>query len=267
MQVFADDGARIEVRAAGDAAADAIVLIHGFPLSHEIWQAQVEALSRAYRVLAPDLRGMGASSVTDGPYLMDALAADVAALLDALEIERAAIAGHSAGGYVALAFARMFTERVTHLGLVCSRLSADSADQAAARRALADRIEREGDVEPAVEAYVPRLFAPWTPQRDAGIVERVYAIARKTDPRGAAALLRGMALRVCADDVAADLPVPAAVIAGGSDAIVPLEESETIASAFPRGRLAVCERSGHLAMLEEPERVTAALEALLADHG
>ena len=63
----------------------------------------------------PILRGAGNSSAPEGPYLMESLAADVALLLDSLGIERASLVGHSMGGYVALAFARMFTERVARL--------------------------------------------------------------------------------------------------------------------------------------------------------
>ena len=70
------------------------------------------------------------------------LAGDLAAILDAMAIERAAIVGHSLGGFVALAFARMYTERVTRLALICSRLAADSPEIAGFRNDLADRLEQ-----------------------------------------------------------------------------------------------------------------------------
>ena len=101
------------------------------------------------RVVRPNLRGTVKSERVDGPYLMERLAADVAAVLDALGIERAAVAGHSLGGYVAMAFARMFAERVSRIALICSRLAADTPEQAAARRDLADRVERENSVQPS----------------------------------------------------------------------------------------------------------------------
>src|SRR6476469_142653 len=94
--------AHLDVDERGD--GDAIVLLHGFPLTRDIWDAQTDALASSHRVVRPDLRGMGRSDVTAGPYWMEALAGDVAAMLDALGIERATIVGHSLGGYVALAF-------------------------------------------------------------------------------------------------------------------------------------------------------------------
>ena len=264
MQVFADDGARVDVRIDG-VNGDPIVLLAGFPLARDIWDICAQSLARSHRVVRPDLRGVGSSSVPDGPYLMDLLAADVAAMLDALGIERATIVGHSVGGYVALAFARMFTERIARFGLVCSRLAADTPDQAAARQQLADRVELERTIEPVIEAYLPRLFASQTLHERPELFESACALARRNDPRGAAALLRGMALRNAADDIAPDLKMPMVMVAGGADAVLGTEEARAIATAFARGRLHLCERSGHLPMLEEPGAVIEALERLLSE--
>lgn len=259
MQVFADDGARIDVRVDGRQGSNAVVLIHGFPLTRAIWDAQCVALAASSYVIRPDLRGAGASSVPEGPYLMETLAADVAALLDALGIERATLVGHSMGGYVVLAFARMFTERVARLALISSRLAADAPEQATARRTLATRVERERSIEPVVESYLPRLFAPQTRAQRPEVVERAYAIARQNDPLGAAATLRGAALRASSEDIAGDLGVPALIIAGACDRVVPIEESRAIAERFLQARLAVCDSSGHLPMLEQPDCVSDAL--------
>lgn len=264
MQVLVDDGVALAVRTDGANDAEAVVLIHGFPLAKEIWDAQAQSLARAHRVVRPDLRGMGASSVPPGPYLMETLASDIAAVLDALAIERATLVGHSLGGYVALAFARMFSERVRRMALVCSRLGADDRERAAARLELADRVEREGSIDPVLDAFVPRLFSPERYAAQEEIVAQVRALASRTDPAGAAAALRGMALRDSAQDIAADLDLPVTIVAGGCDATIPAQEAAEIARAFAQGELVECPRSGHLPMLEEPAAVTEALERLLA---
>lgn len=259
MQVFGDDGSRVDVRVDGS-NGDAVVMIHGFPLTRDIWDAQAQVLARTHRVVRPDLRGMGASSVPDGPYLMESLASDVAAALDALAIERAALVGHSLGGYVALAFARMYTENVSRLALVCSRIAADTQEIAENRRKTADSIEREVALPTEMTTC---LLAPETVSQQPEIAERAAALARSIDPRGAAAMLRGMALRAGSDDIAPDLEVPVLVVAGARDPVVPIEEARAVARAFPKGDLVICERSGHLPMLEEPDRVTEALTAFL----
>jgi pimeloyl-ACP methyl ester carboxylesterase len=256
VRVTVDD-AQIDVEDRG--SGDAIVLLHGFPLTRAIWDAQVDALSRSHRVFCPDLRGMGASSSPDGPYLMETLASDIAGMLDAMSVERATIVGHSLGGYVALAFARMYVERVAGLALVCSRIAADSPEQARAREDLAVVIERKNSIQPAIEAYVPKLFAPETPALRPDLVERVCEIARCNDPLGAAAMLRGMAQRIPADDIVGDVEGEVLVIAGGADRLFGRTEARQVTDAFRSGRLEFCEASGHLPMLEEPDRVSALL--------
>src|ERR1700722_10446330 len=100
MTRIAVDNATIDVIA--DGSGDPIVLLHGFPFTRETWNEQRAALAKSHRVIALDLRGMGRSSVTDGPYLMETLAGDLAAVLDVMGVDRATIVGHSLGGYVAL---------------------------------------------------------------------------------------------------------------------------------------------------------------------
>ena len=141
-----------------------------------------------------DLRGMGASSVVDGPYLMESLAGDVAAVLDALGIERATLVGHSLGGYVALAFARMYVERLARLALVCSRIAADTPERAAHRFELADDAERSGSSDRIIDEFLAQRWLRHTANRPE-ICEKFKKIAEKHDARGLAAMLRGMALR------------------------------------------------------------------------
>jgi 3-oxoadipate enol-lactonase len=266
MQVFTDDGTRIDASVDGCERDPAVVLIHGFPFTRAVWDAQVGALARTSCVLRPDLRGAGKSSAPEGPYLMELLAADVAALLDARGIARAALIGHSMGGYVALAFARMFTERVERLALVASRLRADTPEEAAARNELADRVELKCSIEPVIDAYLPRLLAPRTLDERPDVVDCARAIAEQNAPAGAAASLRGMALRASSEDIAEDLDVPMLMVGGACDRVVGAGEARSIAARFPRGRLVLCAQSGHLPMLEEPGYLAGALESWLADE-
>lgn len=258
MQVLAHDGARIDARIDGS-GDDVVVLIHGFPFAKELWSAQIPALARAHRVVAVDLRGMGASSVVDGPYLMETLAGDVAAVLDHLGVERATLVGHSLGGYVALAFARMYAERVARLALVCSRLSADTAQRAQQRYATADELERTGSLGD-IDASLSSMVTEKTRRERPEILENTRKIVRSNTPRGLAAMLRGMALRDGSQDIAPELTMPVAIVAGAADPVVPLEESRSMAAAFPAARLEVLAGSGHLPMVEEPDQLTLVLK-------
>jgi pimeloyl-ACP methyl ester carboxylesterase len=254
------DGAQFEVLDEG--CGPALVLLHGFPLSKETWDEQAAALAPLARVIRFDLRGLGTTTATPGPYLMEQLAGDLLEVLDALGVERAVVAGHSLGGYVALAFYRMFAERCAGLGLVASRFSADTPERAAVRLALAGRAERDG-MAPVAEAFLPVLFEPQVAAERPELVARTAATIARTDPRGAAAMLRGMAARVDSRDLLAEMEPPVALLAGRDDALVPLEELEAAAAALPDATLEVLPH-GHMLPAEAPGPVTDALARLMA---
>src|SRR5512141_322859 len=98
-----------------------LVLIHGYPLDHSIWSEVAPLLEHDFDLIIPDLRGFGQSDVMEADASIMDYASDIAGLLTHLHLHRAYIAGHSMGGYVALAFARMYEDRVGGLGLVSSQ--------------------------------------------------------------------------------------------------------------------------------------------------
>src|SRR4030095_15752442 len=106
-----------------------LVLMHGYPLDHHLWDEVLPLLEDTFDVIVPDLRGFGESTTVDSTYTMDDYASDIAGLLDQLGIQKTAIVGHSMGGYVALAFTRLYPERVSGIGLVSSQVLADPPDR------------------------------------------------------------------------------------------------------------------------------------------
>jgi pimeloyl-ACP methyl ester carboxylesterase len=266
------DGRRIGYDDTG-ATGTPLVLLHGFPLDRTIWDEQLPAL-RGTRVVRIDLRGCGESEPSDGPALMEALAGDVAGVLDALQIERAAFAGHSIGGYVALAFFRMYAERVAGLALIASHVDPDASTLpdasgaqrtlAAGRDDLANRLEREGTMDAAIESYLPRYFAPHVYAEHPEIVARVRAIMARQDPRGCAQLVRGMKVRLDGNDLLEDVHVPALVVAGAQDTYLTPESLEKTAAAMNVATFVRLERVGHLPQIEAPEETARALAAFAA---
>src|SRR5690242_4173538 len=109
-----------------EGSGEPVVLIHGFPLSSELWKPQRAALSADYRVIAPDLRGFGSSDPPHHEMSMGAYADDVVAIMDALGIPQATIAGLSMGGYVLMALLRRHPNRARAVMLLATRASADS---------------------------------------------------------------------------------------------------------------------------------------------
>jgi 3-oxoadipate enol-lactonase len=251
------EGVPIAYDAAGHGLA--VVLLHGLLLDRSIWDDQAAALAGRFRVVRPDLRGAGESGAGEGPALMESLAGDVYGLLDALEIERAVIVGHGMGGYAALAFFRMYAERVAGLALVASGVGADSPRGQSQREGLAAALAAR-DMGAAIDAYLPRAFAPGAP---VALAVRTREIMVRQSVTGAAAHLSGVQQRVDSTDLLEDIAVPALILAGADDGWI-----DVAAAASTAGAIAGCEfielaGTGHMPMLEAPHATTAALEALL----
>ena len=257
------DGVRLGYDVAGDGPA--LVLLHGFPLDRTIWDAQRAALASSCRVIRLDFRGSGESACGEGPALMETLAGDVFGLLDALDVDRAILAGHSMGGYVALAFFRMYAERVAGLALVASHVAADSAERRAGRDALSAALETRGSaaLEAAIGTLLPALLGPRA-AADPQLVARIRAIMARQSPAGAAAQVVGMKQRVGSEDLLEDIAVPAAILIGDCDPLIEVETARTTAAAIAGCTLERIAGAGHLPMLEDPQATTLALERFVA---
>ncbi|MGB8854755.1 MAG: alpha/beta hydrolase, partial [Pirellulales bacterium] len=160
-----------------------LLLIHGYPLDHAMWQPQLGGLGDLAQVIAPDLRGFGQSDAPQGVYAMDAYAGDLCALLDALHIRRAVLCGFSMGGYIALAFWRSYASRVLALILVDTRAGADTPEVRLARLEMAEQVKQRGSA-PAIEVMLPRLLAESTRQSRPDLVESVHAMMLRQRPNG-----------------------------------------------------------------------------------
>jgi pimeloyl-ACP methyl ester carboxylesterase len=240
-----------------------VVLLHGFPLDHEMWAAQIEALSHDFRVLAPDLRGFGQSQITAFDVQvgvpMEKYAADLLATLNALGIEDPIVlAGFSMGGYAAWQFALRYPERVRGLVLCDTRAAADGEDARAGRLKMAEAVLASQSAEPAT-AMLPRLLAPGTLKSLPEIADRIRGIILRQPPQAIAAAQRGMARR---EDVTARLPsiaCPSLVIVGAEDAISPPKEMREMARSLPAARFVEIPHAGHMSPVENPDAVTEAL--------
>lgn len=237
-----------------------VVLLHGFCGSSMYWQKVIPQLARNYRIIAPDLRGHGDSSVPAGTYSMVDIADDISGLLHKLQIAKAALMGHSLGGYATLAFAEKHPDRLEAFGLVHSTALPDDAKGKEGRDKSIESIQQSG-IEPFLLQLVPKLFAPsnLTKMREAvGIAE---SIGLQTDPSGAISTLKGMRDRPDRNDVLAASQVPVLLVAGTDDQVIP--PGKTFSQQAPHIQIQELEQVGHMSMLEAPDQLTDVLRRFL----
>jgi 3-oxoadipate enol-lactonase len=121
-----------------------LVLIHGHPLDHSIWEPILPLLENDFDLIVPDLRGFGQSQTIRSRYRLVDMAADIIDLLDHLEIRQAAVVGHSMGGYIALACAAVSPSHIRGVGLIASHIFADLPERKFSRYETASEIEKNG---------------------------------------------------------------------------------------------------------------------------
>jgi len=263
LRHIAISGATLSVSDVGQGSP--ILFVHGFPLDHSMWREQVADLSRDHRCIAPDLRGFGQSTVTEGKVTMEQFADDLAALLDELKItEPVVLCGLSMGGYIAWQFVRRHSDRLRGLILCDTRAVPDSTEAAANRLKLADDVVRTGP-ELVANTMLPKLFSDRESNRRSQLKDELRRVILATDSRGIAAASRGMAERADARPWLAAMTCPALVMVGEQDVISPPPEMSEIATALPHATFRVIPDSGHLAPLETPQPVNEAIRVFLAE--
>ncbi|NUQ84969.1 MAG: alpha/beta fold hydrolase [Anaerolineales bacterium] len=232
-----------------------LVLLHGYPLDHHIWDGVLPMLEDKFDLILPDLRGFGDSTTVDAPYAMNDFASDVAGLLDHLEIQKAAIAGHSMGGYVALAFLNRYPGRVSGFGMVSSQVLADTPERKEGRYKTAAEIAEKG-----VQGVVESMASKLTPD------ERVRMLAgeimKRQKPAGFVGALKAMAERMDAASLLTSFKFPVAIVHGDSDDLIPVERAREMKGMVPHAHFLELKGVGHLPMMEAPRETAGALSML-----
>lgn len=245
-------------------SGQAVVLLHGYPFNRSMWREQVEALSQSYRVITPDLRGHGETPpvTANEPATMEEMAHDVAALLDELNVQRAAVGGLSMGGYVTLAFYRRFPLRVRALVLADTRPQSDTEEARRNREQQAKKALEEG-MKAIADTMLPKLLAPATLQERPEVRARVREMMVKTKPRGAAAALRGMAVRIDQTDFLPSIFAPTLIIVGSEDQLTPPADAEVMRREIRGSRLEIIKGAAHVSNLENAEEFNRILKDFL----
>lgn len=246
-----------------ESGSEPLVLIHGHPFDRSMWRPQIAHFSRAgRRVIAPDLRGYGESSVVPGITPLEIFARDIAGLLDHLGIERCVLGGLSMGGQIVMECYRLFPERIRGVVLADTFAAPETDEGKAGRRAMAERLLREGMAGYAQEV-LDKMIAPSTIESRPEVAAHVLGMMTGTPPEGAAAALRGRAERPDYRELLTRMSVPALVIVGTEDAYTPVSDARDLHQRIPDSTLAIIPEAAHMPNLEREEDFNAALSTFL----
>ncbi|MBV9539144.1 MAG: 3-oxoadipate enol-lactonase [Acidisphaera sp.] len=246
----------VHVQVSGPSGAPALLLLHSLGTNLHVWDAQAEALSERFRVVRPDMRGHGLTSVTAGPYEIAGLARDALAVLDMLGIARAHVAGISIGGMIAQALAAEAPGRVLSL-ILCDTAMAIPPPELWRERAGTVRTH---GMAPLLEPVIARWVTPGFRTNPAA--RGLEAMLLRTSPEGYA----GAAEAIARADLAArtrTLTMPALVLVGERDEATPPTSGEALAQAIKGARFQMLPNAAHIPTVEQPAAVTEAMRAFL----
>ncbi len=233
-----------------------LVLFHGYPLDSSIWSEVVPLLEEHFDLIIPDVRGFGASATTTDMYTLTDVAADMKVLLDELDIPSAFVAGHSMGGYLALALAKAYPEQVRGLALVASQTAADAPEGKQKRYDTAKQVADQG-IGVVVEAMTPKLSA------DTRLQTFLRELMARQESQAYIGTLKAMAEREDTLSMLAAATFPLIIVHGDADALIPVAKAREVASVASRAHLVELAGVGHMPMLESPQAVADALMKFL----
>ena len=262
MRLTIDD---IELAFDDCGAGPALLLIHGFPLNRRMWQPQLQPLAEAgYRVIAPDLRGFGESDPSTPGFGLERFGDDLIALLDALRIDRATVAGMSMGGYILMDLLERYPRRVRAACFIATRSSADDEAGRDRRSAMAAEAERLG-ANPIIKIFAELLFAADSMHTRPELIAQVTSWMRGTAPGGLAGGLLAMRDRKDYTPLLPGFRQPALVLTGAEDRAATPGALELLTAGLPCCQSRIIEQAGHMLNMEKAEEFNAALLQFLKE--
>lgn len=221
-----------------------VVFLHAFPLQSAMWEPTLGTMPEAWRAVAPDFRWEKGVGMSD-------LAGDVVDLLDHLGVTQAAVVGCSMGGYVLFEMVKSAPRYISAVGLVSTRPGADNDEGRKNRQKMIEQVDREG-VEAIAAQMVTKLVGATTHRDRPDLVTQVKDLIQANTPDRIKAAITAMMERHDSTPLLAKIDVPALVMHGAEDTLIPPSEAEGMHRALRHSQLELIPFSGHLPNLEQP---------------
>ena len=248
-----------------EGTGDPILLIMGLGYPSIAWYRTRPVLSKDFRTIALDNRGVGRSDRPPGPYPIPLMASDAAAVLDAAGVEKAHVYGVSMGGMIAQEVALQYPGRVRSLILGCTAAGGPDAVRAEAEATKMLMARGSMTADEAARAAIPFIYDPSTPQSR---IEEDIEMRRPWFPHPDAynAQLQGI-LAWEAYSRLSNISAPTLVIHGESDRLIPAGNGKLIAEKIPGAKLVLLPQASHIFSTDQPAAANrAVLEFLRTRH-
>lgn len=237
----------------------AVVLVHSFPLCRQMWQAQIEALSKeGFRVIAPDLRGFGESALREDRFELATLTDDISGLMSYLGVGRAVMVGVSMSSGLLLDMLERYPQRVAATCFISPAMRPGDASEQIRRFDLAELV-REGHSSTAIDNLCEYLISSQTSHPMRVLVRRIRGWMEASNPIALARSMEANLPRLCYREEGQAYPVPTLILTGARDRVMPVPRQSDPVNGIRK----TINDAGHLVNLEAPEEVNSLLIGFL----
>jgi len=258
------NGIHINYRIDGPDGAPWVTMSNSLATTHRMWDTQMDAFTKQYRVLRYDKRGHGETEVAPGPYSFDLLADDVLALLDALQITRTHFVGLSMGGMTGMTMA-VRKPSVLRTLVLCDTTSKDPLEDPALWQQRIDAVRTAGSMEALVESTLARFLTPDTVKTRPEVADAVRTMVRNTPIEGYIACCQAIA-KLNLTDRLPGITIPTLVVVGADDPATTVEMAKIIHQRIAGSELVILKDAAHLSNLEQADAFNEAVLGFLARH-
>lgn len=239
-----------------------VILLHGFPMNRQVWDALAEKLSDFCHVVTPDLPGFGKSPAIGENFSLTDVARTIQEWIRHNGYPKPVIIGHSLGGYVALALAELDRDALSGLCLFHSTAFADSEERKQTRSKVLEFIDRQG-VSAFTSNFIVQLYAD--PQHNSITTARNIAV--QASKEAVVGYTRAMRDRPDRTEVLKTFPAPVLLLSGEKDGGIPADSITYQASLNPQAKAVILPDVAHMGMYEAPEQALKILEKFISRCG
>jgi pimeloyl-ACP methyl ester carboxylesterase len=239
-----------------------VVFLHGFCETSDIWSGMQSHLSKNFRVITLDLPGFGGSPLLNYTFSLEDVAKEIKSFLDTLKLTNYVMIGHSLGGYITLAFSKLYIEQLSGIGLFHSSVFEDDEDKKENRTRLMELIKVNG-VRTFVKTFIPSLFYKENIDALDDVIRNLKISADKTRPESVIEYARAMRDRYDSEKFLRKFKRPVMFIVGEEDPSVPLSKSLEQITMPENSHVLRLAGAGHMGMLEKPDETSDFIEGFL----